>query len=277
MYQSLQPRAFSYLLTFGGIWYILLSTKHLGGFFVDFAAPVPVENKKKPFAIASITLILSVFLVFTRMIWPYLKAIILGRPMQVILDEVFDFPTLLSYSFIMLFILCVAVATFFKKSTIFLIGSLFMLGLAYAAFAMLDLSSLLDRWDDYAYFQNLLILSFVPYIAAGLCMALGFILLGLTAIIARKKPSNLWILSTVLFGIAALVSAFIFLRTTSVAFEDLGWALRRWLHLGIGSASIEVYDFFLRCFAPVFYGGTVVLHFVTSILLGLYLKKLAKQ
>lgn len=250
---------------------------------MDSVAPIPVENKKKPFAIASITLILSVFLVFAEMIVPYLRAIIHGRPMQVILNEVFHFPTLLSYSFIMLCILCVAVATFFKKSNIFLIVSLFLLGLAYAAFAMLDFSSMLDVWEFYTQvgytdFQTRLILDFVPKIATGLCMALGFILLGLTAIIARKKSSNLWILSTVLFVIAALISAFIFLRSTFVTFENYGWALEAWLdYYGIISVPIVVYDFFLNFFTPVFYGGTVVLHFVTSILLGLYLKKLAKQ
>lgn len=246
---------------------------------MDSVAPIPVENKKKPFAIASVTLILSVFLVFAEMIVPYLRAIIHGQPMQVILDEVFHSPTVLSYSFIMLCILCVAVATFFKKSNIFLIVSLFLLGLAYAAFAMLDFSFMLDRWEaGYAYFQKQLILSFVPDIATGLCMALGFILLGLTAIIARKKLSNLWILSTVLFVIAALISAFIFLRTAFVTFENYGWALEAWLdYYGIISVPIVVYDFFLNFFTPVFYGGTVVLHLVTSILLGSYLKKLAKQ
>ena len=249
---------------------------------MDSVTPVPAANKKKPFAIASITLILSVFLVFAEMIVPYLRAILLGWPMQVILDKVFDFPALLSYLFIMLCILCVAVATFFKKSNVFLIVSLFLLGVSYAAVAMLDVSSMLEEWEfntlmGYADFQTGVLLDYVPYIATGLCMALGFILLGLTAIIARKKPSGLWILSTVMFVIAALVSAFIFLRTTFVTFENLGWALEAWLDYGIGSASGAVYDFFLNFFTPVFYGGSVVLHFVTSILLGLYLKKLAKQ
>ena len=245
---------------------------------MDSVTPVPAAKTKKPFAIASITLILSVFLVFAEMMVPYVRAILLNVP----LERVFDFSTVLAYLFIMLCILCVAVATFFKKSNVFLIVSLFLLGVSYAAFSMIDVSSLLQLWSyktaaGYADFQTGVLLDYVPYIATGLCMALGFILLGLTAIIARKKPSNLWILSTVLFVIAALVSAFIFLRTTVVTFENLGWALEAWLDYGIGRTSAAVYDFFLNFFTPVFYGGSVVLHFVTSILLGLYLKKLAKQ
>ena len=128
----------------------------------------------------------------------------------------------------------------------------------------------------YTGFETRLILDYVPYIAAGLCVALGFMLLGLTAVISRKKPSNLWILSTVLFVIALLVCVFIVLRTTFVTFENLGWALEAWLDHGIGSASNAVYDFFFNFFTPVFYLGTVLLHFVSSILMGLYLKKLAK-
>ena len=109
---------------------------------MDSVTPIPVENKKKPFAIASITLILSVFLVFSEMILPYVRAILLDLPFE----YVFDFSTVANYLFIMLCILCVAVATFFKKSNIFLIVSLFLLGFAYAVFAIIDASALLDAW-----------------------------------------------------------------------------------------------------------------------------------
>ena len=249
---------------------------------MDFAVNTPASEKKKPFAIASVTLILSVVLVFSEMILPYLRAVMFGYPAQVIFDKIFHFPTVLCFFFIMLCILCAAVATFFKKSNIFLIVSLFMLGLAYAAFAILDFSSMLNAWESntlmgYTGFETGVLLDYVPYIAAGLCVALGFMLLGLTAVISRKKPSNLWILSTVLFVIAVLVCVFIVLRTTFVTFENLGWALEAWLDYGIGNASNAVYDFFFNFFTPVFYLGTVLLHFVSSMLLGLYLKKLAKQ
>ena len=244
---------------------------------MDSVTPVPAANKKKPFAIASITLILSVFLVFSEMILPYVRAILLDLPFE----YVFDFSTVANYLFIMLCILCVAVATFFKKSNIFLIVSLFLLGFAYAAFAIIDASALLDAWAQntamgYTEFKTDLILLYGPYIAAGMCAALGWAVLGLVAIISRKKPSNLWILSTVLFVISALAVAVILGRFVIDNFERLGWALEVWLDYGIGGASNAVYDFFFRFLVPVFYLGSIVLHFVSSILLGLYLKKLVK-
>ena len=155
---------------------------------MDTVIEVPVANKKKPFALACITLILSGILVFAEMISPYVRAIVLDFPMEYI----FHFSTLLTYLFIILCILCVAVATFFKKSNIFLIVSLFALGFAYFIVAMQDVSSLLTSWENYALagivgFEKDLLISYVPYIAAGLCVALAFALLGLTAIIARKK------------------------------------------------------------------------------------------
>ncbi len=243
---------------------------------MDNAVNAPVTEKKKPFAIASITLLLSVVFVFAEMISPYVRAILLDLPFE----YVFDFSTLVSYLFIMLCILCVAVATFFKKSNIFLIVSLFALGFAYVAFAMLDVSSLLTSWENNVLagivdFETDLLISFVPYIAAGLCVALGFMLLGLTAVISRKKPSNLWIISAVLFVVALLATAFIFGKSLIDNFEQLGWALEMILDYGIGDASDIVIDFFSRFFVPVCYMGGMLFHFVSSVLMGLYLKKLA--
>jgi hypothetical protein len=244
---------------------------------MDTVIEVPVANKKKPFALACITLILSGILVFAEMISPYVRAIVLDLPME----YVFHFPTLLTHLFIILCILCVAVATFFKKSNIFLIVSLFTLGFAYVCFSMLDVSSLLNAWEynvlsGYTDFETGLILDYVPYIAAGLCTALAFVVLGITAVIARKKPSALWILSTLLFAVALLTSMFIFGKTVINNFEQLGWALEMWLDYGVGDTSEIVFDFFSRFFVPVLYMGSTLLHFVTSILLGLYLKKIAK-
>ena len=237
---------------------------------MDTVIEVPVANKKKPFALACITLILSGILVFAEMISPYVRAIVLDLPME----YVFDFPTLLTHLFIILCILCVAVATFFKKSNIFLIVSLFTLGFAYVCFSMLDVSSMFDAWPFYD--KTSLILGYGPYIVGGLCTALGFAVLGITAVIARKKPSGLWIISTVLFVVALLASAFAFGKTVINNFEQLGWALEMWLDYGVGDTSEIVFDFFSRFFVPVLYTGSTLLHFVTSILMGLYLKKLAK-
>ena len=237
---------------------------------MDSVTPVPAAKTKKPFAIASITLILSVFLVFAEMISPYVRGVVLDLPFEYI----FDFATVVSYLFIMLCIFCVAVATFFKKSNIFLIVSLFTLGIAYAAFAMLDVSSMLDGWTSYD--KTSLILGYGPYITGSLCAALGFVVLGISAVIARKKPSGLWIISTVLFVVALLASAFIFGKSVIDDFENLGWALEMVLDYGVGDTSDIVFDFFSRLFVPVLYMGSTLLHFVTSILMGLYLKKLAK-
>ena len=237
---------------------------------MDTVIEVPVANKKKPFALACITLILSGILVFAEMISPYVRAIVLDLPFE----YVFDFSTLLAYLFIMLCILCVAVATFFKKSNIFLIVSLFTLGFAYVCFSMLDVSSLFNAWSSYD--KTSLILSYGPYIVGGLCTALAFAVLGITAVIARKKPSALWIISTVLFVVALLASAFAFGKSVIDNFEQLGWALEMWLDYGFGDTSEIVVDFFSRFFTPALYLGSTLLHFVTSILMGLYLKKLAK-
>ena len=237
---------------------------------MDTVIEVPVANKKKPFALACITLILSGILVFAEMISPYVRAIVLDLPFE----YVFDFSTLLAYLFIMLCILCVAVATFFKKSNIFLIVSLFTLGFAYVCFSMLDVSSLFDAWSYYD--KTSLILGYGPYIVGGLCTALAFAVLGITAVIARKKPSGLWIISTVLFVVALLASAFAFGKSVIDNFEQLGWALEMILDYGVGDTSEIVVDFFSRFFTPALYLGSTLLHFVTSILMGLYLKKLAK-
>ena len=244
---------------------------------MDTVIEVPVANKKKPFALACITLILSGILVFAELISPYVRAIVLGLPME----YVFHFPTLLTYLFIMLCILCVAVATFFKKSNIFLIVSLFTLGLAYVIFAWHDVSSLLDAWKDnvlsgYTSFETELILFYVPYIAAGLCVALAFALLGLTAIIARKKASGLWIISTALAVFALIACLVAFGKSVIDNFEQLGWALEMILDYGVGDTFGIVFEFFSCFFVPVFYMGSTLLHFVTTILLGLYLKKIAK-
>lgn len=243
---------------------------------MDTVIEVPVANKKKPFALACITLILSGILVFAEMISPYVRAIVLDLPFE----YVFHFSTLLAYLFIILCILCVAVATFFKKSNIFLIVSLFALGFAYVIFAWLNVSSLLDAWkynvlSGYTDFETV-ILFYVPYIAAGACIALGFMMLGLTAIIARKKASGLWIISTVLFVVALLATAFIFGKSLIDNFKQLAWALEMILDYGIGDTFEIVFDFFSRFFVPVLYMGSTLLHFVTTILFGLYLKKIAK-
>ena len=112
---------------------------------MDSVTPVPAAKTKKPFAIASITLILSAILVFAEMISPYVRGVLLDLPFEYI----FDFATVVSYLFVILCIFCVAVATFFKKSNIFLIVSLFTLGFAYVCFSMLDVSSVFDAWSSY--------------------------------------------------------------------------------------------------------------------------------
>ena len=238
---------------------------------MDSVTPVPAAKTKKPFAIASITLILSAILVFAEMISPYVRGVLLDLPFEYI----FDFATVVSYLFVILCIFCVAVATFFKKSNIFLIVSLFTLGFAYVCFSMLDVSSVFDAWSSYD--KASLILGYGPYIVGGLCTALGFAVLGITAVIARKKPSALWIISTVLFVVALLASAFAFGKSVIDNFEQLGWALEMILDYGVGDTSEIVLDFFSRFAVPAYYLGSTLMHFVTSILMGLYLKKLAKQ
>ena len=254
---------------------------------MDSAVNTPVNEKKKPFAIASITLILGALLVLWEAMFPVLRWFIAP---DAPLTQFVHIPTTAVYMFIILCIFCVAVATFFKKSNIFLIVSLFALAVAYALFTLIDVNAF---WDNYKVFTEVshyppgfdseqikdLFLNYGPYVLAESCMVLGFIVFGLVAIFARMgkvKLTNLWILGTVLFVIAALCALFNAFRAVITNFEWLGWMLEMWLDYGIGDTSNIVVDFFYRLGMPWLFCGTAAMHFISSILLGLYLKKLAK-
>lgn len=250
---------------------------------MDSAVNTPVNEKKKPFAIASITLILGALLVLWEAVFPVLRWLISpGTP----LTQFVHIPTTAVYMFIILCIFCVAVATFFKKSNIFLIVSLFALAIAYALFTLIEINTFFDAYDrNFALYYGTgdwvveLLIDYGPYVIAESCMVLGFIIFGLTAIFARMgkvKLTNLWILGTVLFVIAALCALFNAFRAVMTNFEWLGWMLEMWLDYGIGDTSDIVVDFFYRLGMPWLFFGTAVMHFISSILMGLYLKKLAK-
>ncbi len=241
---------------------------------MDSAVNTPASEKKKPFAIASITLIIAAIFVFWQAISPVMKWLIAPNvPAEVYIK----FSDLATSAFIILCILSVAVATFFKKSNIFLIVSLFALALAYAIPSVSCLKGFFFSLGDE--FTTRFIFEYGLYSGAYVCFVLGFLVLGLTAIFARmgkEKLTNLWILATVLFVIAALCSMINAFRTVIVNFRELGWALEMMLDYGIGDTSDIVADFFYRFFTPWIFFGSAAMHFISSILLGLYLKKLAK-
>lgn len=241
---------------------------------MDSAVNTPASEKKKPFAIASITLLLGAFFVLWQALFPVLRRLIAPN---VPAEALIRFSELATFAFIILCILSVAVATFFKKSNIFLIVSLFALALAYAIPSISCLKGFFLSLGDE--FTSLFTFEYGLYSGAYVCFVLGFLVLGLTAIFARMgkvKLTNLWILGTVLFVIAALCSMINAFRTVIVNFEQLGWALEMWLDYGIGDTSNIVVDFFYRLGMPWIFFGSAVMHFVSSILMGLYLKKLAK-
>ena len=241
---------------------------------MDTAVNTPASEKKKPFAIASITLLLGAFFVLWQALFPVVRWLIAPNEPAAVLIR---FSELATSAFIILCILSVAVATFFKKSNIFLIVSLFALALAYAIPSVSCLKGFFFSLGDE--FASLFTFEYGLFSGAYVCFVLGFLVLGLTAIFARmgkEKLTNLWILATVLFVIAALCSMINAFRTVIVNFEQLGWALEMWLDYGIGDTSDIIVDFFYTLLMPWIFFGSAVMHFVSSTLMGLYLKKLAK-
>ena len=157
-----------------------------------------INAKKKPFAFASITLIFTAFLVLGKALSPFLNSLS-GR---IPLSQLVSVPNLVVHAFIILAILCVAAATFFKKSNLFLIISLFAVAIGFAVLAFFSVSSLIQVSTYPNYPEEIrrgLIFSNVLYAAEEICFVLGFITLGITAILARMgktKETNLWILAS---------------------------------------------------------------------------------
>ena len=241
---------------------------------MDTVTQAPVAKTKKPFAIASITLIIGAIFVFWQAIIPVLKWLIApDAPAEVYIK----FSDLATSAFIVLCILSVAVATFFKKSNIFLMVSLFALTWAYAIPSVSCLKGFFFSLGDE--FTTRFTFEYGLYSGAYVCFVLGFLVIGLTAIFARmgkEKLTNLWILATVLFVIAALCSMINAFRTIIINFEQLGWALEMWLDYGIGDTSDIIVNFFYTLLTPWVFFGSAAMHFISSILMGLYLKKLSK-
>ncbi len=251
---------------------------------MDSAVNTPVTEKKKPFAIASITLIIGALLILGEAFMPIANFLAVGAPNSAFFQ--FFVPSdFIAYLFIVLCIFCVAAATFFKKSNIFLIVSLFALALAYAVFAFMDIDVFINNYSFFKHNEDYsgpifdLCLNLGPYILAEICFVSGFITLGLTAIFARmgkEKLTNLWILAAVLFVFAALLGLFIAGKAVIENFETLAYRLEMWLNYDIGDTSNIILYFFYRLGSAFLFCGSAVMHFISSILLGLYLKKLAK-
>ena len=251
---------------------------------MDSVTPVPAANKKKPFAIASITLILGAFFVLGEAFMPIAKFLAVSAPNSAFYQ--FFIPSeFAAYLFVVLCIFCVAAAMFFKKSNIFLIVSLFALALAYAVFVFMDLDVFVKNYSFFKHNEDYskpifdLCLNQGTYILAEICFVLGFIILGLTAIFARMgkaKAANLWILALVLFAAGVLFGVVIAGKAVMENFETLAYRLEIWLKRGVGDILIIVLYFFARLGSAFLFCGVTVMHFVSSILTGLYLKKLAK-
>lgn len=236
-----------------------------------------INAKKKPFAFASITLIFTAFLVLGKAFSPFLNSLS-GR---IPLSQLVSVPNLVVHAFLILAILCVAAATFFKKSNVFLIISLFAVAIGFAVLAFFSVSSLIQVSTYPNYPEEIrrgLIFSNVLYAAEEICFVLGFITLGITAILARMgktKETNLWILASFFF-LAAVIVGVAFVGKS--LFGNFDYFVHRFEMLLNGWGSFtELFTTFLITFCPasIFFGNTVM-NLINSILLGTYLKKLSK-
>ena len=84
------------------------------------------------------------------------------------------------------------------------------------------------------------------------------------------------ILALVLFEAGVLFGIVIAGKAVMENFETLAYRLEIWLERGVGDILIIVLYFFARLGSAFLFCGVTVMHFVSSILTGLYLKKLAK-
>lgn len=244
---------------------------------MDTPIPSPVTEKKKPFAFASITLIFTAFLVLGDAFTPFLNFL----SGQISSSQLVNIPDLAVHAFIILAIICAAVATFFKKSNVFLIISLFAVATGFAVLAYFHVNSIIQisSYPNYpAEIRGNLIFSNVLYAAEVICFVLGFITLGIVAILARMgktKATNLWILASFLFLAAVLVGV-VFVGKTFFGNYDYFVSKIHMVLNGWGSVTELLTSFIITFCGAAIFMGTTVMNLINSILLGTYLKKLAR-
>ena len=182
---------------------------------------------------------------------------------------------------IILFLLCLAVSTFFKKSNVFLIISLFALAVCCGIFAITyasNVASISANIEIPEITRSNLKTTNLLHLARFALFALGYVILGAVAVFARMgktKATNLWWLAGALFLLVVGV-AVIFAVTIAIQnFEQVEQVVRMFVN-----GWYSIVEFFMELTkligtASMFF-GTSVMSLINCILLGTYLKKLSK-
>jgi len=243
---------------------------------------VPVKKQKKPFPFAAITFVFASLIIFGRACLPVINWFLQGHNFSTLTTSL-SIPFVLSVSFVALCLLCVAVAMFFKKSNIFLIVSLFAAAVGFLWFTTSNMSALFNQLSfitvgSEEYFRMLK--NYIPLIAADACNALAFIVLGITAVLARLKKvkaTNIWILASLLLAVAAFCLSLDFVNVLLNFVPIIKNEFETFAYVDSVPPLSYIFVYYSIIADSAIYLSATVMTLLSSLLAGLYLKKLAKQ